>query len=256
MRLPNIFLKASSLLVITACSQSPTLPAMADPSATAGIKPTPGVVILADGLATDSLAFPTIFEAAFRKGTTAKQDAETYIFTVTHLGNLSSETGKLLAGDPITIAARQAFAQRFPVGEFPVELALAKTIGDERVGFARVCFSSHPVAKWQLAQLPGQKPLALTDSSVYCYGVDGGMGVFVDSVANQQLALRGLAAWDTVFMRNTDLPGYSGYLYRFTGHNLATFTTGLGDGCYATYIGYDASGKVCRLLTDFGLVVW
>lgn len=256
MRIYNIAFTASTLLAITACSQSPTLPATADLSDTANTKPTLGVIILASGLATDSLAFPTIFEAAFHKGTTAKQDAATYAFTVAHLGNLSSKTGKLLAGDPIAIAVRQAFAQRFPVGDFPVELALAKTTDDERVGFARVCFSSHRVAKWELARLPGQKPLALTDSSVYCYGVDAGMGVFVDSAANQQLATRGQAAWDTVFMRNTDLPGYSGYIHRFGGHNLATFTTGLGDGCYATYIGYDTSGKVCRLLTDFGLVVW
>jgi hypothetical protein len=252
----SIPLLVSSLLILTACGQSPNLPATTAVVDTVAIKPSPGIITLADSLAADSLAFPTIFEAAFQKGTTAKQDAATYAFTVAHLGNLNSETGKMLAGDPIAITGRQAFVQRFPVGAFPVELALAKTDGDERVGFARVCFSSRRVVQWQLARLPGQKPLALTDSSVYCYGVDAGMAMFIDSVANQQFATTGQAAWDTVFMRNTDLPGYSGYIHRFAGHNLATFTTGLGDGCYATYIGYDARGKVCRLLTDFGLVVW
>ncbi|RZK97989.1 MAG: DUF4241 domain-containing protein, partial [Hymenobacter sp.] len=212
----------SLLLAATACSQSPSLPASTN---TAGTKPTPGVVTLANGQVADSLAFPSIFEAAFRQGTTAKQDAATYTFTVAHLGNLNSQTGKLLAGDPITITGRAAFAQRFPVGSFPVELALAKTTDDERVGLARVCFSEHRVAKWQLARLPGQKPLALTDSTVYCYGVDAGMGVFIDSIANQRFASRGQATWDTVFIRNSDLPGYHGYLYRFAGQNLATFTT-------------------------------
>jgi hypothetical protein len=252
----RIVLIASTLLTTAACNQSPSLPVTATSLEGVGTKPQPGVVILADSLATDSLVFPTIFEAAFRAGTRAQQDADTYTFTVAPLGKLGSESGKLLAGDPIAIAARGAFAQRFPVGSFPVELALARTAGDERVGFARICFSTRRVAQWQLARLPGQKPLALTDSSVYCYGVDAGMGVFIDSVANQRLAIRGQAAWDTVFMRNTDLPGYHGYLHRFAGHSLATFSTGLGDGCYATYIGYDASGQVCRLLTDFGLVVW
>jgi hypothetical protein len=238
------------LAALTACHNTTT------PALPAAIVPQPATIELAGNAATDSLAFPKVFEAAFKKGTTARQDSFTYTFTVAPLGNLSSETGKLLAGDPIAIAARPAFAQRFPVGTFPVELALAKTTGDERVGFARICFSGHPVAKWQLALLPGQKPLALTDSSVYCYGVDAGMGVFIDSLANQKFAARSQAAWDTVFMRNTDLPGYHGYLHRFAGHSLATFTTGLGDGCYATYIGYDAGGRVCRLLTDFGLVAW
>lgn len=238
------------LAALTAC-HSTTAPAL--PAATA---PQPATIELAGNAAADSLAFPKVFEAAFRKGTTARQDSSTYTFTVARLGDISSETGKLLAGDPITITARTAFAQRFPVGTFPVELALVKTTGDERVGFARIYFSGHPVTKWQLALLPGQKPLALTDSSVYCYGVDAGMGVFIDSLANQRFAARGQAAWDTVFMRNTDLPGYRGYLHRFAGHSLATFSTGLGDGCYATYIGYDARGHVCRLLTDFGLVTW
>ncbi len=34
---------------------------------------------------------------------------------------------------------------------------------------------------------------------------------------------------------------------------LATFTTGYGDGCYATYIGFDKEGHACQLLTDFEL---
>ena len=45
-------------------------------------------------------------------------------------------------------------------------------------------------------------------------------------------------------------------LYNFNGHNIATFSTGLGDGHYATYVGYDEKGNICRLLTDFNLVGW
>jgi|GEM_PF-1178656 len=32
--------------------------------------------------------------------------------------------------------------------------------------------------------------------------------------------------------------------------------TTYGDGCYATYIGFDKEGHPCQLLTDFGLVAW
>jgi hypothetical protein len=45
-------------------------------------------------------------------------------------------------------------------------------------------------------------------------------------------------------------------MYNFGKYNLAAFTTGLGDGKYATYIGYDAAGKPCRLLSDFKLFDW
>ncbi|WP_432774035.1 DUF4241 domain-containing protein [Brevibacillus gelatini] len=34
------------------------------------------------------------------------------------------------------------------------------------------------------------------------------------------------------------------------------FSSGWGDGSYASYIGYDADGQIVRLLTDFYLVDW
>jgi hypothetical protein len=239
----------------TACTDA-TAPGAIVPAAK--VAPVAGIVFLADSsaLPNDSLAFPKIFGAAFRKGTRVKQDATNYTFAVRELGKLASLSGKLVAGDPVVLADRPAFAQVFPLGRFPVQLALAMTAGDERVGYARVVFSTAHVAKWEFARLPGQKPLALKDSSFYCYGVDAGMGAFIDSVANQQLAAKGHATWEQVFMQKPEQPGYQGYVYEFGNYNLATFLTGYGDGCYATYLGRDAHGQVCQLLTDFGLVVW
>ncbi|MGI4760259.1 MAG: DUF4241 domain-containing protein [Janthinobacterium lividum] len=240
---------------MAACTGT-TAPTTAAPAARAA--PAPGIVLLADSsaLVGDSLAFPKIFGAAFRKGTRARQDAASYAFVVRALGKLASLSGKLVAGDPVVLADRPAFAQVFPIGRFPVQLALARTADDERVAFARVVFSAARVASWEFALLPGQKPLALKDSAFYCYGVDAGMGAFIDSIANRQLAAKGQATWDQVFMQKPEQPGYQGYVYEFDTYNLATFLTGYGDGCYATYLGRDAQGRVCQLLTDFGLVVW
>jgi hypothetical protein len=243
----------SFLAGVASCS-SPTPPATAQLAASA--PPTPGVVTLAQPFTADSLAFPTVFGAAFLKGTTIKQDSTTYAFRRYDLGNFTSLSGKLVAGDPIVLTSLPAFSQHFPVGRFPVQLALAKLPNDERVGFARILFSTARVAKWELARLPGQKPLALKDSSFYCYGVDAGMGAFIDSVTNQHLAKQGQATWDKIFMQKSEQPDYQGYIYDFGSGNLATFLTGFGDGCYATYIGFDAQDHVCQLLTDFGLVVW
>jgi hypothetical protein len=30
----------------------------------------------------------------------------------------------------------------------------------------------------------------------------------------------------------------------------------IGDGRYATYVGYDDEGNICRLLSDFALINW
>lgn len=57
-------------------------------------------------------------------------------------------------------------------------------------------------------------------------------------------------------MNKFDPQHQSCLLYDFNGHNLAAFSTGYGDGFYATYVGYDQKGKICRLLTDFGVVEW
>lgn len=179
-----------------------------------------------------------------------------YAFTVAELGNLGLRSGKVVAGDPIALVAKAAFTQQFPRGEFPMQLALARTATDERVALARVLFSRHRVVRWQLALLPGQLPLALTDERVHCYGVDSGLGVFADSTCIRQLQLSKPAAWDSIFSRSFRQPGFQGYIYRSGQGNLATFTTGYGDGCYATYCGFDAAGNVCRLLTDFGHIVW
>lgn len=45
-------------------------------------------------------------------------------------------------------------------------------------------------------------------------------------------------------------------MYNFKGNTIAAFTTGIGDGRFASYIGFDAAGKPCKLVTDFGLLKW
>ena len=109
---------------------------------------------------------------------------------------------------------------------------------------------------WKFALLPSQKPISLTDSTFYCYGVDAGTGLFIDASAAKLFDAKGQSVWEEVFINKAEKNGYKGFVYDFNGHNLATFSTGYGDGCYATYIGLDEKGKVCRLITDFALVNW
>ena len=40
------------------------------------------------------------------------------------------------------------------------------------------------------------------------------------------------------------------------GWNIAIFSSGWGDGFYASYIGYDADGNICRFVTDFNILTW
>ena len=199
---------------------------------------------------------PIIFEAAFHPTTAARSSVVSFHFETLDLGSLKISSGKIIACDPIVMDDAHPFAQVFPVGNFPVQLALAKFEKGERVAYSRIKFSDNPVVLWMLATKEGQEPLSLADSSFYCYGVDAGTGIFIDSVANDKFKVKDYKEWEHVFVTKADKHGYTGFIHYFDGLGLATFSTGYGDGCFASYIGFDEAGNVCRLLTDFGLVEW
>lgn len=203
-----------------------------------------------------SKAYPDIFEAAFDNETNVTQGDIFYRFYKLEIGKIKIESGKLIASDPIVMHDASPFTQNFPIGNFPVHLAMAKTSNDERVAFSRVVFSNNVVTKWEFALQKGQKPISLKDTSFYCYGVDAGMGIFIDSIANNIFNEKDHSEWEKAFIKKAGDNNFRGYVHDFDGHNLATFSTGYGDGCYATYIGFDKQGKACQLLTDFGLVEW
>ncbi|MBI3135664.1 MAG: DUF4241 domain-containing protein [Bacteroidetes bacterium] len=200
--------------------------------------------------------FPQLFEAAYFNGTEVSQGSEKYRFSRFSVGNLNVTSGKIIAGDPITLSQAIPFTTEFPIGEFPVELALSENNGFRTVAFSRISFSDAPVSKWEYALQPGQEPISLSDSDFYCFGVDGGMAVFIDAEANKALNSRGQSLLDFMFADISSTQEFQADIYSFESYNLARFSSGYGDGCYATYIGYDSTNQACRLLIDFGLIGW
>lgn len=202
-----------------------------------------------------SAAYPSIFEASFISNTKVKQGDFNFEFYKHELGKIKVVSGKVIACDPVVMFHATPFTQKFPIGEFPVHLAMAKINKGESVAFSRIVFTDEAVDKWEFALMEGQKPISLKDSNYYCYGVDAATGIFIDSAANDLYNKKAIT-WDAVFVDKAEKYGYKGFIHDFDGHNFATFTTGFGDGCYSTYIGFDKHGNVCQLLTDFGLVSW
>lgn len=207
-------------------------------------------------------ASPAIFETAYFKNTRTIEDSTNLDFYAIDVGEIDIETGKIIACDPIVMNAAEPFLQTFPTGTFPVQLAIATFNGDERVAFSRIYFSDKPVVRWEFALNSGKRQLPIDGDTLYGYGVNGGMGVFIDAKANEAFSdLHKLDdnLWNAVFtdeMNRHDHNTWQYTLFEFQTHNLACFSTGLGDGYYGTYVGYDKEGQICRLLTDFGLVRW
>jgi hypothetical protein len=205
---------------------------------------------------------PVLFETAFIKGTTQEgRIIPIKLYGVT-IGKIKIVSGRIIACDPLhTDEYGMPYTQLFPIGEFPVQLSIAQTGEEDLIAFARINFSDEPVAKWELALLEGQKPIPVGDEDAHAFGVDGGIGIFVDEEAKKALDKSKLIDDELYGPLNKEMDSHYHNtwryaMYNFGQHNLAAFTTGKGDGRYSTYIGFDANGKVCRLVSDFGLFNW
>ena len=207
-----------------------------------------------------SKALPLFFERAFALGTQEQGKTLPVNFYGVTVGSLKVETGRIVACDPFLIEEYgKPFAQIFPTGEFPLQFSIANIGGEETIAFARINFSDTPVAKWEVALLPGEKPVAVNGKSEYGYVADAGIGVFMDEQAMKAISSQTPPQLNSILKKEMD-KHYRLYwryaMYNVGQHNIAAFTSGAGEGRYTSYIGYDAQGKPCRLLTDFGLIDW
>jgi hypothetical protein len=201
---------------------------------------------------------PRFLESAFSKDFSFTDDAsKTYDLYVHEMGNLKITAGKIIACDPLMYNDEIPFETTFPIGAFPVQLAIAKIKKDERVAFARINFApdATPVT-WELAIIPGQDVSELKKGEIFGYPVDAGTGCFIDTAAGKLFEdfenddVDSLGEEMEKSYKNT----WSYLLKELKGHTIALFSSGWGDGFYATYIGKDAARNICRIVTDFGVV--
>ena len=205
-------------------------------------------------------AQPLLFEAAFIKGTTRKvKDATVNLYGVT-IGKLKISSGYIVACDPGHIDEYGIpFTQIFPKGQFPVQLAIAKVENEEAIAFARINFSEEPVEKWEFALQEGQSPVPVGGKKMHGYSTDLGLGIFADKDASSALDKTSLTSLDAALYQEMNKHYHNDWRYNmhhFGQHNMAVFSSGFGDGYYGNYIGFDAAGKPCRLITDFNVVNW
>ncbi len=208
------------------------------------------------------MKFPAFLEDAFTTGYTSKDaDGDVFIFELKDLGAIKISDGRLFAFDPLALSFEEPFAKQFPKGSFMVQLAVATINGKEkRTGLARVKFSEDAPKKWEMALVEGQDPKELDGDDFFGFEVDSGTAAFMD--------VRAYEEWEDVYsdeqtfnavnaaLNKNFVPTCSHLLWEGKKSNGAFFTTGYGDGLFGCYIGYDAKGKVCRLVCDCGLLGW
>jgi Protein of unknown function (DUF4241) len=182
-----------------------------------------------------------------------------YNFYVANIGQLKIVEGKIIACDPLLYNNDLPFTAIFPVGQFPVQLAVAKINTDERVGFSRIKFSDENPTSWAMAVCDGQRIEDLETDDIFGYGVDAGTGAFMDTSGGKEFMKFLMEQQDNYEiiieeMQKTYKDTWSWVLWDKNNSNVAMFSSGWGDGLYATYIGYDSNNNICRLVTDFGVI--
>ncbi|KAB2974970.1 DUF4241 domain-containing protein [Streptomyces sp. SS1-1] len=209
---------------------------------------------------------PRDYTWLFTPGSTfSHPSGPTGVIHVADGGELDLPTGRIVACDPFVCLGTgdvEPFTVTVAPGRYRVEAAVATLThpGEapsdrphRRVAAARLVIRDEPTVTWEPALLPGQDPADLGEDEFYGYGVDAGTGCFYDAAAEQGFpeaqADEG-PLWDA--FEDSDWSG-GPHLVRSpaTGHTLAAFTSGWGDGAYPTWTGRGADGEVTCLVTDF-----
>jgi hypothetical protein len=198
---------------------------------------------------------------AFVEGRKVKHGQGEAVMTIKPVGTLVMPTGRIVACDPLVSPEYEPFTLGVAPGRYPVLLSVAQLGTDQRVAYAMLRFAERDAARWEMALIPGQDVSQLAADHFFGYPVDAGTGCFIDAEAARVLLER---LKDEEYserlieeMDKNYVPTWSWLdecLDAATGANLIAFSSGWGDGAYASYFGYDEDGKVVNLITDFGVL--
>ncbi len=187
------------------------------------------------------------------------------------IGTLDLPSGRIVSADPAVQPERRPFKRRVPVGRYPAHLSIARCADpeDQRVAYASVQFARTRPVRWELAVTPGER-VATLDAPDALFGccVDAGLACFMDAATAKLLVRRGregleqdpyFSYFDCVLDEELYRDGAS---HDWTDHrpdpdergNCLVFSSGLGDGVYASYFGLDAVDVPVCLVTDFRVV--
>lgn len=206
---------------------------------------------------------------AFQPQQNLKTSLGCITFKQYNLGNLVLNSGRLVACDPLVFPDSEPFAVSLPPGRYPVILSVAhihknnERNPDERVAYAMLKLSQAPAIRWELATLSHQKISTLKEGEFFGYPVDSGTGCFMDEEAGKIIddSIYSDETYENSLIDKLECELEKNYkptwcwavfcVDRTSQANVIAFSSGWGDGIYASYLGYDAKDKISAVVTDF-----
>jgi len=175
------------------------------------------------------------------------------------VGDLVLPSGQLVACDPFMLPDTPPFKPSMTSGKFPVTLSIAHTKTDQRVAFATLRLTQTVPASWEMLTVGNQEISTLEEGELFGYGVDTGTGCFMDLSTSHALVERMAEQEDfyKTLMAELDKTYKNTWSWldaKLGEGNLVAFSSGYGDGVYATYAGRDSDGRVSVVVTDFGVL--
>ncbi len=187
---------------------------------------------------------PRYLEALFTPGSrfAAEESGTATVTAPQTAGVLRLSTGSVIAADPGTLSDRdEPFTVPVPPGEYPVLIATmewdGKGWGENTAAMLSVL--DQPTVSWELAVRPDQDTRLLGEGEFYGFGVDSGMGAFLDAAGRDVLAAACEHGCEPGETTDPD-----------TGTNLIAYHSGRGDGSYPVWIGRTTEGEVTCLVAD------
>ena len=204
---------------------------------------------------------PADLYAAFGSPAKGLSFGEPVTLAVEDAGHVVLPTGRLVASDPFIIDSLP-FTMAVPAGRHPVSVLRADFArADRRVAAAMVRVAPEEPVRWELALVEGQDASSLPPGQFFGYGVDSGTGSFTSPEATAQL--KDLQAYETYSQKLLAAmnPGNGVFPLAVavevdpgSGANVVAFSSGFGDGAYASFVGRDRGGRPVVVVTDFGVL--
>jgi hypothetical protein len=205
-------------------------------------------------------------------------DLNTYFdpknYRLLNIGDVLLDTGAIIACDPLCSLdpddyGYPPFIQRVPTGKYPVILSIYES---KKYGYynmaAKLAFSDDIPVRFELAICESDDLSDFKEGDIIGIAVDVGLACFCD-IHTEKLYKRFIRNWmkknpdknyiDEYFLKCIkDDPGMYGeygdsinFYLPNKKNNIIMFSSGMGDGLYPCYWGYDENDNICCLIIKF-----